>query len=115
MPFELGLAVAVSSARRRWFVLESKAYRIQRTLSDINGFDPYVHGGTAIGVLRELRNMFRVKPHQPTLQDLRRLQRLLSQRALLLAAQDVHSGVFTASHFAELVVTAHLSARQLGL
>ncbi len=60
MPFELGLAVAMSlsDTGHRWFLFEARPYRLQRTLSDVNGFDRYIHGGTPRGVLRELANAF---------------------------------------------------------
>jgi len=44
MPFEAGLAYAAHLIRRG---LESTPHRLQRSLSDLNGFDPFVHRGTA--------------------------------------------------------------------
>ena len=47
MPFELGLAVAFHwsrSAKHTWFVVETEKWRIQKSLSDLNGTDVYVHG-----------------------------------------------------------------------
>jgi hypothetical protein len=62
MPFELGLSVAheKSSKKRKheWFVCESMDFRLAKSLSDLNGTDPYIHGGTVGGVFTELRNMF---------------------------------------------------------
>lgn len=61
MPLELGLAIAWKNLRPRhheWSVWESEAYRIQRSASDLNGTDPYIHGGSPEGVLSELRNAF---------------------------------------------------------
>ena len=62
MPFELGLAVAweaLNPTAHSWFVFEEKSYRLQKSLSDLNGTDPQIHGGTASGVFRELSNIFR--------------------------------------------------------
>jgi hypothetical protein len=66
MPFEAGLAVAWAqlSGKHRWFALEEKSFRIQKSLSDLNGFDPLIHGGTAAGVLRALVNAFG-RPNYP--------------------------------------------------
>ena len=54
MPFELGLAVALDAAfpkkRHTWFVFETAQWRMQKSLSDLNGTDVYVHGGTVEGV-----------------------------------------------------------------
>jgi len=47
MPFELGLSVAYekSSKKRKheWFVCESMNFRLAKSLSDLNGTDPYIH------------------------------------------------------------------------
>ena len=62
MPLELGMTVtwaSLSPQQHTWFVLESKRYRLQRTASDLDGTDPYIHDGTPEGILRELRNSFR--------------------------------------------------------
>lgn len=59
MPFELGLAVAWGKLAKRehvWFVMEELNYRLAKSLSDLNGTDPYIHGGTVEGVFREMGN-----------------------------------------------------------
>ena len=63
MPFELGLAVAVSlSAHRRpkhgFVLLESRRFRLQRSLSDMNGYDPLIHNGTQGGAIRAMFEAF---------------------------------------------------------
>lgn len=63
MPLELGMTITWATLHPKqhtWFVWESERYRLQRSASDLNGTDPYIHGGTAEGVLRELRNAFRL-------------------------------------------------------
>jgi len=62
MPLELGMTITWAKLHPRqhtWFVWESEPYRLQRSASDLNGTDPYIHNGTAEGVLRELCNAFR--------------------------------------------------------
>jgi hypothetical protein len=62
MPLELGMTITWANLhpkRHIWFVWESEPYRLQRSASDLNGTDPYIHSGTAEGVLSELRNAFR--------------------------------------------------------
>ena len=74
MPFELGLAVAFHwphSTKHTWFVLETEKWRIQKSLSDLNGTDVYVHGGTVDGVFRELAKAFIRLTRQPTVRQLR--------------------------------------------
>lgn len=60
MPFELGLACAQQNREPRHdiIVLESKAYRIQQTLSDYNGRDPIIHNGSRLKLLMAVLNMF---------------------------------------------------------
>ena len=73
MPFELGLAVAAQKLAwkdQTWFVFESRRYRLSKSLSDLNGTDPYVHGGTVRGVFRELTNAMVRVDHHPTVEEM---------------------------------------------
>ena len=65
MPFELGLAVAVSLSDRRrprhgFVLLESRPFRLQRSLSDMNGHDPFIHNGTQGGAIRSMVEAFSI-------------------------------------------------------
>jgi hypothetical protein len=65
MPFELGLAVAVSLTERQrprhgFVLLESRPFRIQRSLSDMNGHDPFIHNGTQGGAIRSMVEAFSI-------------------------------------------------------
>src|SRR5579859_7939499 len=75
MPFELGLAVGWSklpqASNTTWFLFEAVNRRIQKSLSDLNGTDAYIHDGTPDGVLRGLGNALLRSKHQPTLRQLR--------------------------------------------
>lgn len=48
MPFELGLACATASHNRNhdYILLEKVQHRLDRTLSDLKGRDPYIHRGS---------------------------------------------------------------------
>src|SRR5215813_3528025 len=65
MPFELGMTVAWARAnpRHKWVVFESVQRRLAKSMSDLDGTDPYIHNGTVGGVMREVCNAF-VRPHQ---------------------------------------------------
>lgn len=67
MPFELGLAVAIAGGPRRlrhgFVVLEERRYRLQRTLSDMNGYDPIIHGGSQAGAIRSMFQVFASTGH----------------------------------------------------
>ena len=65
MSLELGMTITwerLNPDQHTWFVWESEPYRLQRSASDLNGTDPYIHNGTPEGVLRELCNAFRRNP-----------------------------------------------------
>jgi hypothetical protein len=55
MPFELGLACALSRIGRqgghRFYLFEAKRHRLNKTLSDLKGIDPQIHHGTAQGAI----------------------------------------------------------------
>lgn len=61
MPLELGMTITwqrLNPTRHNWYVWESEPYRIQRSTSDLNGTDAYIHNGTPEGILSGLRNAF---------------------------------------------------------
>ena len=61
MPLELGMTITwqiLNPDQHTWFVLESEPYRLQKSASDLNGTDAYIHSGTVEGVFRELCNAF---------------------------------------------------------
>jgi hypothetical protein len=108
MPFEAGLASALVLEGGRphdRFILETKARRVLRTLSDLNGVDVYGHGGSAVGALRELTNIF-VRPGV----DIAHLKAVFrglvhfADRKVRPAAGA--QGLFQPSAFARLVIAA---------
>jgi hypothetical protein len=69
MPFELGIAVATARIghSHRWFVLEEKSFRLQKSLSDLNGIDPFIHHARPIEVLTQICNIFTHVGGQPSM------------------------------------------------
>lgn len=116
MPFELGLTVGLDRARQRgraWAVCESQQHRIQKSLSDLNGTDVYVHDGTIRGVFRECGGMFVGSKRQPTVQEMMAIYRILRanlQRTLRAAGQ---ASPFSARVFRDLCVLASAAADEL--
>lgn len=110
MPFELGLAVEASYRREhQWFVLEARPYRLQRSLSDLNGTDPLIHGGRPEGLLQVLANVFDPPdaprgPLEPIFEHLRGRAPDLTRR---------YGGVYTQSAFAEFVAAATKLTKRL--
>lgn len=85
MPFELGLAYAIAQGQEHHFVvLEAKPYRLQASLSDFNGHDPYIHGGTQDGIIRFVLDCFGTRAQAPSLATLRSLTMRLTRFSLEL-------------------------------
>ena len=108
MPFELGLAVDWSldaSPRHEWFVFESKANRLQKSLSDLNGTDPYIHGDKAPGVLHGLMNALTRQNRRPGFAELDSIYRALHEAAHKIRLEGGHS-LFEARPFQDLSVLA---------
>jgi hypothetical protein len=113
MPFELGLAVAWSKARRQehnWFVFEAVAHRLNKSLSDIGGTDPYIHRGTPRGLFRALTNALSRSRHRPTVNELERIQEDLKKAAREIEKDLRADSLFQARAFKELVYVARKSA-----
>lgn len=79
MPCELGLTITwekLNPDRHTWFVFESRVRRLQKSLSDLDGTDPNIHGGTVEGIMRELCNAFiRRRGSQPSVPEMMRTYR----------------------------------------
>lgn len=75
MPFEAGLALMYSlvtpkTKQHTYFIFETDARRVQKSLSDLGGSDVYAHGGTAQGVLREVSNALVKANRRPTVSQM---------------------------------------------
>ena len=110
MPFELGLAVATAvhgnQREHHWIILEASRHRLLRSLSDLNGFDPFIHGNTALGVLSTLIDAFDKPIHDVPVTHMRNLYRLLRLFAMNLKAAERLNDLYRPSAFRKLAVTA---------
>jgi hypothetical protein len=114
MPFELGLAVdwaLGANPKHEWFVFESRAHRLEKSLSDLNGTDPHVHDGTAHGVLRGLTNALTRKIHDPNLAELYSIYRDLSKAAHKIK-ESRGGSLFEARPFQDLAVLVRQLAEE---
>ena len=107
MPFELGIAVAVALTKQgadahQFRILEARPYRVQQSLSDVLGHDPYIHRGCADGVLESLLDVFSDLREAPDLIEMRRLCRELRR----CRRERLGGNVFTPRAFSNLVVAA---------
>lgn len=119
MPFELGLAVALDASfprkRHTWFVFETAQWRMQKSLSDLNGTDVYVHGGTVDGVFRELAKAFVRITKQPAVPDMRTIYERTADVLPKFLADAGSEGPFQARVFQDIIVYAGTLADVLTL
>jgi hypothetical protein len=118
MPFEAGLASALAfahSPKHDRYILETNPRRVLRTLSDLNGVDVYGHGGTAIGTLRALTNIF-VRPGSGGINHLAKVFKGLVRFANAEIRRPAgREGLFQPSVFSQLVVAAREADRLIRL
>jgi hypothetical protein len=116
MPFELGLTVALERSAHpdhSWIVCEAVPHRIKKSLSDLDGTDAYIHGGTVAGVFRELGNAFVGSSRQPTVTEMSQIYRLLRARFRSVLKKAGAKDAFNARVFKELCVRASTAADEL--
>src|SRR5436305_6946478 len=118
MPFELGLAVAFHwrlNTKHTWFVLETEKWRIQKSLSDLNGTDVYIHGGTPEGVFRELAKAFVRVTRQPTVKQMHTIYEKITSAMPTLLADAGTNDPFQARVFKDISVYAGALADELAV
>ena len=118
MPFELGLTIALERAAypdHSWIVCETVRRRINKSLSDLDGTDAYIHGGTIAGVFRELGNAFVASEPQPTVKEMSQIYRVLRARFASVLQRSGAKDPFNARVFKELCVVARTAADELAL
>lgn len=110
MPFELGLLLGWRKARKKsiktCFIFEAVKRRLNKSLSDVDGIDPYIHDGKVKGVFRELGNAMVKRRYQPTVQQMYAIYRNIkadSPQVMRLAGAKT---LFEARVFKGLVVLA---------
>jgi len=115
MPFELGLTVGRMHRRQlehEWFVFERRGFRLLRSLSDLNGTDPYIHGAQPRRLLVGLTNALVRADHQPAIEELTDTYRFLRRGATPIRAR--YGSLYGARAFKDLVVLARdFVAREL--
>ena len=113
MPFELGLAVASANTRGRrheWYVFEAVKRRLSKSLGDLDGTDPYIHGAKPRRLLRGLTNALVRSRHQPTVRQLEKVYSDLRKAGQTIKRELKTDSLFEARPFRDLVVAATRSA-----
>jgi hypothetical protein len=117
MPFELGLAVAWAQANpaHKWFVFEAVRRRVNKSLSDLDGTDAYIHGGTVRGVMGEVCNAFVSPMKQPTVPQMMEVYFELRRDCPRILRNAGAQSIFTARVFSDLcLAAAGLRSKYLG-
>lgn len=128
MPFELGIAVALrqfttshrfaprqGAQPHRFVVVEAKKHRLQTTLSDLNGIDPAIHGGTAAGMISCVLSSLGKPTGNPAPERVHRVRRKLARYSIALKNSHRRLTVYSRSLFSELVAAATIIAGNEGL
>ena len=113
MPFELGLAVGLERpTAHSWFIFETVQWRFQKSLSDLNGTDVYIHDGTVEGVFRELGSAFVRSDRQPSVQEMKAILEELKKGLPEILHRAGTSTPFQARAFRDISVYASALAGQ---
>lgn len=117
MPFELGLACAVSalSAQHNYVLLERQPYRLDKTLSDIKGRDPYIYRRSRLTLIGNVLDALgRASRPVPIATDVRRVVRKLDKLLPTLKQRRGTSTVFSRAMFLDIVTYATVLASDEG-
>ena len=117
MPFELGLCVSDANRRhgqqQNWSVFEAKANRLDKSLSDLKGTDPEIHGGTIRGVLSGLCNTFRRPGRQPSVPQMMQIYRVLRKNQSAILKQAGSATLYARRVFLDVSVIASKEADRI--
>jgi len=114
MPFELGLAVAsakMQRARENWYVFEAVRRRLSKSLSDLDGSDPYIHNATPERLLRELTNALVRRRLEPTVRQLEDVYSDLRKAVPAIKRELRTDTLFAARPFRDLITVATRSVQ----
>jgi hypothetical protein len=117
MPFELGLAVALYHIEKspKFILLESKKFRLIKTLSDVNGYDPGIHRASAKGVISCILANLGKPSQNPDAQKVLRVHRRLWKIVPKLKRMYGRNDIYSRPVFGDLVDGAILLAKKEGL
>ncbi len=116
MPFELGITVALEKTahpEHEWVICESVRRRINKSLSDLDGTDAYIHNGTIKGVFREMGNAFVGSRRQPAVTEMMQIYRVLRTQLDGILRNAGAADPFNARVFKALCVLASKAADEL--
>ena len=83
---------------------------LAKSLSDLNGTDPYIHDGKIVGVFRELCNVFVRPGRQPSIQQMWRVYRDVRKNLPEILNRAGTQSLYRARVFKDICVVASASA-----
>ena len=84
---------------------------MKKSLSDLNGTDPYIHNYHPLGVLQELPNVLIRTKHRPTVVELEAILTDLKKAAARIKRGLPTKSLFGSRAFEDLVLAAQRIAR----
>lgn len=117
MPFELGLACALKehTGNHDFLVLERVSHRLDKTLSDLKGVDPKIHGGGSRRAICAILEWFERPGGNPSLSEVLPLDRYLTRVCPLLRKKHGRDNIFGRQIYGDLVALGRIEAQTLGL
>ena len=113
MPFEHGLACAIKTQSRNhdFLILEKKAHRFDRHLSDLKGIDPKIHRGKPTGAVCAVMEVLSKPGGNPTTAEVMRIYRKMMRLLPQIRRQHGNRSIFSRQVYAALVTAGFLIAR----
>jgi hypothetical protein len=117
MPFELGLACALrqQTGDHEFHILESRDHRLQKTLSDLNGIDPKVHGRKLQRAIRAVLSILRRPDANPTMTEVLALHEEVWQKYVPRLRRTHGEGLFNRDIYEDLLILIRALATERGL
>jgi len=115
MPLDLGLALYrahVTKGRHRVYIFETKAFRAQRSTSDVNSIDPKIHGGKPTQLMARLRDIFRQPGDSTTVPGMLASYRAIKERLPEFRKNAGGSSLFETAIFEDIALAALVDFRK---
>ncbi len=114
MPLELGLALYrrhVTRGRHRVYIFERRAFRTQKSTSDVNGIDPKIHLGKPSQLMARLRDVFRQAGDFTTVPEMLASFRAVKRKLPQIRENAGGGSLFEAAALADIVLAALIEYR----
>lgn len=118
MAFELGLAYRLTLKKKpkhRLLILESQPYRLQKTLSDLNGHDPIIYSGTQIGIIQAILDFYPAGTNNPTAVEVDSLLKKVKVKVKKLKENEGRDTILTPSLWVRTVMMVTEMAEDAGI